>query len=198
MKNNSWLSPTTLSGQLVTLEPLSQSHCGELKEACQDGELWKLWFTSVPSPDKVNSYVSDALTQQAANNALPFVVIDNKSQKLIGSTRYCNIDNQNKRLEIGYTWYASSFQRTGVNTETKYLLLNHAFENLKVIATELRTSNYNHRSQQAILRLGAKLDGVLRNHQQLPTGGYRDTHVYSITNNDWPAVKQHLRFKMQR
>lgn len=194
--NNHWLYETTLTGELVTLAPLKPEHADALVEAAADGELWKLWYTSVPNRETINAYLDQALTDQANGRALLFTVIDNATQNIIGTTRYCNADNLNKRVEIGYTWYAQSFQRTGINTECKYLLLTHAFETLNAIAVEFRTHWHNQASRAAIARLGAKQDGVLRNHQQSAEGVYRDTVVFSIINQEWPAVKKNLQFKM--
>ncbi|WP_338768187.1 GNAT family protein [Bernardetia sp. ABR2-2B] len=193
-----WLSPVTLEGNLVKLISLSSSHKNELLEAASDGELWNLWFTSVPSQEKIDDYLDFAFSEQEANRALPFAIIDKKTNKIIGSTRFCNVVESNKRVEIGYTWYSKSYQRTGVNTECKYLLLQYAFEKLKCIAVEFRTSWYNQASRKAILRLGAKQDGVLRNHQIDSNGILRDTVVFSIINIEWQGVKKLLDFEMSR
>jgi RimJ/RimL family protein N-acetyltransferase len=196
--NNSWFCETTLKGNLVTLAPLKREYSDELIEAAADGELWKLWYTSVPNSKTIDSYLDQAFTDQTNDRALLFVVIENASQKIIGTTRYCNADPLNKRVEIGYTWYAKSFQKTGTNTECKYLLLTHAFETLNTIAVEFRTHWHNQASRAAIARLGAKQDGVLRNHQKSPEGIYRDTVVFSIIDQEWPAVKKSLEYKMTR
>jgi N-acetyltransferase len=186
-----WLSPVILTGQHVQLEPLTIAHVAELQDAARDGELWNLWFTSVPAPEATVSYVEKALTAAAAGVALPFAVRD-AAGSVVGSTRYMNVDAANGRLEIGSTWYAARVQRTALNTEAKLLLLTHAFEALGASAVEFRTSWMNHRSRAAIARLGAKQDGVLRNHMRLPDGGYRDTVVFSIIESEWLAVKTHL------
>ncbi len=188
----SWLKPVTLKGNKVTLEPLLHSHKLALLAAVQDGVLNKLWYTSVPDQNTIDDYIEKALNTQNEAKSLPFVVRLNSSQKIVGCTRFCNVDNSNQRLEIGYTWYASSVQKTGVNTEAKFLLLQHAFENLQAIAVEFRTHWLNHNSRNAILRLGAKQDGVLRNHKRLEDGSYRDTVVYSIINLEWSAISNHL------
>ncbi|WP_045964002.1 GNAT family N-acetyltransferase [Vibrio nigripulchritudo] len=180
----------------IKLVPLSEAHLSELVLAATDGELWKLWFTSVPSKENINEYISNALEQKSKGLALPFVVVEKSSGKVIGSTRFCNADSVNKRVEVGYTWYSKSFQRTSVNTECKLLLLKHAFETLDAIAVEFRTSWHNQASRAAIARLGAKQDGVLRNHQKLANGGYRDTVVFSIINTEWLSVKESLEFKL--
>jgi len=160
--------------------------------------LWKLWFTSVPDANTTDSYIQTALEQYKDKTSIPFAVIDKASGKIIGSTRYCNINSQHNRLEIGYTWYARSFQRTGINTECKYLLLQHAFEVFNCIAVEFRTHWFNEKSRAAITRLGAKQDGVLRNHRIDKSGRMRDTVVFSIIANEWPVVKQGLEYKMKR
>lgn len=193
----SWLTETILEGNLVTLTPLKPEHRSALLEASTDGELWKLWYTSVPSKDSIDAYLEYAFSEQVAERALLFAVVDKQTQKIIGSTRYCNADNLNHRVEIGYTWYAKSYQRTGINTECKYLLLQHAFENLNAIAVEFRTHWHNQASRAAIARLGAKQDGILRNHQKNADGVYRDTVVFSIINLEWPAVKKGIEYKME-
>ncbi|NYZ67093.1 GNAT family N-acetyltransferase [Endozoicomonas sp. SM1973] len=196
--NNSsrWIVPVTLIGEQVMLEPLTMEHIPGLQEAAQDGALWRLWFTSVPAPDQTTNYVQTALAMAEQQVALPFAVRDRQSNTVVGTTRFCNIDNKNHRLEIGYTWYARRCQRTAINTEAKLLLLTHAFEQLNVIAVEFRTHWHNQASRRAIERLGAKQDGVLRNHHQTAEGVYRDTVVFSIINSEWPAVKQHLQHKL--
>jgi len=195
--NKRWIEPVALAGSKVVLEPLAIEHADRIREAVKDGELWNLWFTSVPSPDKVESYIQTALDMRENAGAMPFIVREKESNKIIGCTRYFNVDEVNQRLEIGYTWYSESYQRTAVNTECKYLLLAHAFEKLDAIAVEFRTHWHNHKSRAAIARLGAKQDGVLRNHTKSANGVYRDTVVFSIINLEWPAVKQSLEFKLQ-
>jgi RimJ/RimL family protein N-acetyltransferase len=194
---NRWIEPVTLKGQFATLEPLSINHASELGEASKDGELWQLWYTTVPSPQTAEAYVKAALNMFDKRTAVPFVIRDNKSEKIIGSTRFCNIDEHNKRAEIGYTWYAKSHQRSPINTECKLMLLTHAFEQLDAIAVEFRTHWHNQASRRAIERLGAKQDGVLRNHQKMADGSYRDTVVFSIINHEWPSVKNGLTFKLK-
>lgn len=191
-----WLKDVELETENVKLVPLNMGHNDALVEAASDGELWKLWFTSVPSAESVADYISTALDQKAKELSLPFVVISKSSGKVIGSTRFCNADPVNQRVEIGYTWYSKSYQKTSCNTECKLLLLTHAFESLDAIAVELRTSWHNQASRAAIARLGAKQDGVLRNHQKMPNGGYRDTVVFSIINSEWLSVKTDLEFKL--
>lgn len=195
---NSWLSPITLTGETVILLPLSPKHKDALLEAAADGELWNLWYTSVPSANTIDSYLATAFSDQQQQKALPFVVIEKQSGKVIGATRFCNAESSSRRLEIGYTWYARRFQKTGVNTESKYLLLQHAFETLDCIAVEFRTNWYNFPSRNAIARLGAKQDGILRNHRIDHEGNLRDTVVFSIISGEWPGVERSLRFQMER
>jgi RimJ/RimL family protein N-acetyltransferase len=192
-----FVEPVTLSGRHATLEPLAREHQASIQAAAADGELWNLWYTSVPSPDKTGEWLDVALDMRERLGAMPFAVRDNGTGNVVGSTRYFNVDAANRRLEIGHTWYAQRAQRTAINTECKLLLLTHAFETLHCIAVEFRTHWFNHRSREAILRLGAKQDGVLRNHQVLPDGSRRDTVVFSIIDGEWLAVKQHLSDKLQ-
>lgn len=192
-----WIEPVTLAGSCALLEPLSQEHLAGIQNAVKDGELWKLWFTSIPSPETAETYIKTALDMREKLGAMPFVVKDKKTKGIIGCTRYFNVDEANQRLEIGYTWYSQSYQRTAVNTECKFLLLGHAFEKLNAIAVEFRTHWHNHRSRAAIERLGAKQDGVLRNHQRMADGTLRDTVVFSIINSEWPTVKKSLSFRLE-
>ena len=187
----------TLTGKHATLEPLALSHLEDIRSAVSDGELWKLWFTMVPKPAEVQGYIERLLAQRERGEALPFVVRNAETGRIVGSTRYLNIDAANRRLEIGGTWYAQSVQRTGINTECKLLLLTHAFETLGCIAVEFRTDWFNKRSQAAIERLGAKREGVLRNHMIMPDGRIRDTVVYSIIQNEWPGVRANLHYKLE-
>ena len=193
-----WIEPVTLTGINVILEPLSPDHVDGVKEAVKDGELWKLWFTSVPSPETAEATIKTALDLRENAGWMPFIVREKSTNKIIGSTRYCNVDEVNQRLEIGYTWYSESYQRTSVNTECKYLLLSHAFEKLDAIAVEFRTHWHNHKSRAEIARLGAKKDGVLRNHPKSANGVYRDTVVFSIINLERPVVKQSLEHKLEK
>jgi N-acetyltransferase len=193
-----FVQPVTLKGQHATLEPLTREHEAGMRSAAADGELWRLWYTSVPAPDKTAAYIDTALGMRETQGAMPFVVRANGTGEIVGCTRYFHVDAPNRRLEIGYTWYAKRVQRTAINTECKILLLTHAFETLKCIAVEFRTHWFNHASREAIARLGAKLDGVLRNHQISPDGSYRDTVVFSIMESEWPAVKRHLRWLLDR
>jgi RimJ/RimL family protein N-acetyltransferase len=193
-----FIEPVTLTGRHATLHPLARTHADAIRTAAADGELWNLWYTSVPAPDKVGAWLDIALDMRERLEAMPFVVLDNASGDVVGSTRYFNVDPANRRLEIGHTWYAKRVQRTAVNTECKLLLLTHAFEALGCIAVEFRTHWFNHRSREAILRLGAKQDGVLRNHHLMPDGSRRDTVVFSILDSEWAAVKRHLQWQLER
>ena len=186
-----WNTVPTLRGRHVHIDPMTRADTDGLRAAAADGALWTLWYTSVPAPEATDAYVAAALEYQARGRDFALVVRDN-SDVIVGSTRLCNLDRDNCRLEIGYTWYAQRVQRSAVNTETKRLLLTHAFETLGCIAVEFRTHWFNHRSRAAILRLGAKQDGVLRNHQRLADGSFRDTVVFSIIESEWPAVRRHL------
>jgi RimJ/RimL family protein N-acetyltransferase len=183
-----------LKGTYCTIVPLSYEHQDDLVESVKDGELWRLWYTFVPEPQKMQDNITLRLSMQAEGSMQPFTVIDNNSGKPIGMTTYMNRDKIHKRLEIGGTWYRQSIQRTGLNTECKRLLLTHAFETLNCIAVEFRTHAFNKQSQRGIERLGAKLDGILRNHMIMPNGTLRDTYVYSIISSEWPTVKSHLEF----
>ena len=194
--NNKWIDEITLSGENIELIPLDRKHVNQLVEAASDGNLWELWFTGVPSSESVESYIDFALCEKERGRSLPFVVFHKESQKIIGSTRYCNAEEKIKRVEIGYTWYAKSFQKSVVNTECKMLLLQHAFELLDSIAVEFRTHWHNQASRTAIARLGAKQDGVLRNHRKDQDGCYRDTVIFSIIDHEWAAVKKSLQHKL--
>ncbi len=191
-----FLTPIALQGQHVRLEPLAADHAEALRRAAADGELWKLWFTGVPDAASMDAYIQEALAAQQADRALAFVVRRADDGAVLGTTRYCNAEPAHRRLEIGYTWYAASAQRTAANTETKLLLLRHAFETMHCIAVEFRTHWLNLRSRAAIARLGAKQDGVLRNHRLMPDGSYRDSVVFSIVEAEWLSVKQHLMFRL--
>jgi len=194
----SWLQSVTLRSPRITLGPLEHRHCEDLIEAVNDGELFKLWYTMVPAPEIIEQAISRRLDQQAAGTTLPFVVIDNSTGKAVGMTNYLNVDASNRRLEIGGTWNRKSVQRTDFNTQAKFLLLKHAFEELNCIAVEFRTHFFNRQSRRAIERLGAKLDGILRNHEFAANGTLRDTCVYSIIVSEWPTVKEHLTWQLTR
>ena len=186
------LEPVVLTGDLVTLEPLVLDHHDALVEAASDGELWDLWYTSVPRPEDMRTVLEARLAEQERGRMLPFVARRTADGRVIGMTTYCNVDAEHRRVEIGYTWNARSAQRTGTNTESKLLLLGHAFDALGCIAVELRTHWMNQQSRAAIARLGAKQDGVLRNHSVMPDGSLRDTVVFSVLPHEWPAVRNEL------
>jgi RimJ/RimL family protein N-acetyltransferase len=189
-----WPEPVTLRSAHVTLEPLAHGHRDDLAEAVGDGELWRLWYTSIPPPENMAAEVDRRLGLQAAGSMLPFAVVENAGGRAVGMTTYMNVDAANRRVEIGSTWYRRSVQRTALNTHCKLLLLAHAFEALDCIAVEFRTHFFNHRSRRGIERLGARLDGILRSHQLAANGTLRDTCVYSIIAAEWPTVKAHLTF----
>jgi RimJ/RimL family protein N-acetyltransferase len=193
-----WAEPVTLTGDLVTLAPLAASDTDELAAAAADGRLWELWYTSVPAPEAMADDVARRLAEQRAGTLVPFTVRRVDTGAVIGSTNYLNIEAGAPRLEIGGTWNARSVQRTGTNSESKLLLLGHAFERLGAIAVEFRTHWHNRQSRTAIAALGAKQDGVLRNHRRLPDGSLRDTVVFSITDSEWPAVRAGLRSRLAR
>lgn len=190
--------PTVLADNHVRLEPLHMEHVPALQAAAADGELWTLWYTSVPAPQDTADYVRAALDGQAAGHMLAYAVRDLHSGDIVGSTRYCHIDAALPRLEIGYTWYAARCQRSHVNTACKRLLLAHAFEVLGCVAVEFCTDRYNQRSQQAIARLGATRDGMLRAHRRRADGSLRDTVVFSILAAEWPDVARLLALRLQR
>ena len=192
-----WLQPVRLAGAHATLEPLSLEQLPGLTEAAQDGDLYKLWYTAIPSPEGMRAEIQRRLGLQANGTMLPFATRD-AAGKLVGMSTYMNVDAVHKRVEIGSTWTARSAQRGPLNTECKLMLLTHAFETLGCIAVEFRTHFFNQQSRSAIERLGAKLDGILRNHQRASNGTLRDTAVYSITQAEWPTVKAHLRWQLDK
>ena len=192
------LHPVTLEGHGVRLEPMDASHAGALRDAASDGNLWELWFTAVPEPDKVDAYINAALEGQKAGHMWPWTVRELTSGKVVGSTRYHDIVAAVDRVEIGYTWYAKSWQRTHVNTVCKFLLFQHAFESLGCAVVGLRTDNFNFASQRAIERLGAKKDGVIRHHQARRDGSVRDSVMYSVLAQEWPDVMRHLLLRLAR
>ena len=193
-----WPEPVRLDGNEVSVVPLTQEHHDDLVEAAGDGELHRLWYTTVPAPHEVGAEIERRLAQQAAGTMVPFAIVARSSENAIGMTTYMNIDAAHRRLEIGSTWYRRSVQRTGLNTECKFLMLRHAFEEIDCIAVEFRTHFINHQSRRAIERLGAKLDGVLRNHMIMANGTLRDSCVYSILNSEWAMVKANLLWQMER
>ena len=190
--------PITLTGEHAVLEPLAVEHVEGLKAAAADGELWRLWYTSVVEPEHMAGEVERRLALQRAGSMVPFAVIDPRTNSVAGMTTYMNVDAKHRHVEIGSTWYAKRVQRTALNTECKLMLLGHAFETWKCIAVEFRTHWMNHQSRDAIARLGAKQDGVLRNHQIAPDGSYRDTVCFSIIESEWLAVKRHLQYRLDR
>ena len=189
-------APVTLELNGVRLEPLEQRHADGLRAAASDGELWKLRITSVPEPDQVQAYIAAALEMRPGRFA--YAVIDALTGAVVGSTSYHDIMPAVDRVEIGYTWYARSRQRSYVNTSCKLMLLSHAFDTLGCAVVGLRTDNFNHASQAAIERLGAKKDGVLRHHALRRDGTVRDTVMYSIVRGEWPEIQAHLRYKLDR
>lgn len=194
-----WPETCTLSGKTVSLVPLSRDKktLDDLIEAVEDGELWQLWYTFIPVPDKMEAEIERRLALREQGSMLPFAIVRNEDKKVVGMTTYMNIDALAKRVEIGSTWYRKEVQRTALNTECKLLMLSHAFEKLECIAVEFRTSFFNQQSRAAIERLGAKLDGILRSHSYHSDGTLRDTCVYSIIASEWPTVKKHLEFKFK-
>jgi N-acetyltransferase len=192
-----WLEPVTLEGQHAMLEPLKHEHHDGLVTAVKDGSLWDLWYTSVPRPEKMKDEIDRRLGLQAAGSMLPFTVRQ-PDGTIAGMTTFMNVDAANRRVEIGSTWYRKAVQRTPLNTQCKLLLLQHAFETLSCIAVEFRTHFFNQQSRAAIARLGAKQDGILRNHQVAPNGTLRDTVVFSIIAAEWPPVKAHLTYQLTK
>ena len=192
------ISPTTLEARGIRLEPLGPQHADALAAAATDGRLWELWFTSVPEADQVSRYIADALAGQAAGHMLPWAVRELTNGRVIGTTRYHDIVPVVDRVEIGWTWYALSWQRSHVNTTCKLLLFQHAFETLGCKVVGLRTDNFNFRSQRAIEALGAKRDGVLRHHYLRRDGSVRDSVMYSVLATEWPDVKKHLITRLDR
>jgi RimJ/RimL family protein N-acetyltransferase len=191
------MTPVTLRGSRATLVPLAHEHAGALADAVREGEMWKLWYTSVPHPDRMADEIERRLALQAAGSMLPFTVLDGAGMP-VGMTTYMNIDAVAPRVEIGSTWYARRVQRSALNTECKLMLLGHAFDALACIAVEFRTHRLNTQSRRAIERLGAQLDGILRSHARSSDGTLRDTAVYSITAAEWPTVRSHLRWQLEK
>lgn len=192
------IEPVTLTGRYVTLEPLHHDHHDGLVAAAQDGELWNLWYTSVPKPDGMRAEIDRRLGLQAAGSMLPFTARREDTGAIIGMTTYMHIDAALPRLEIGSTWNARSAHGSGTNPDSKFLLLRHAFETLGCVAVEFRTHWLNHQSREAIARLGAKQDGVLRNHMRMPDGSMRDTVVFSILPTEWPMVRSGLEYRLAK
>lgn len=192
------VSPVTLEARGVRLEPMTPSHVDALIAAASDGRLWDLWYTAIPSPENAAKYVADALAGQQDGTMLPFVVRDLATDSIVGTTRYHDINAAVDRVEIGYTWYGESRQRTHINRACKLLLLAHAFETVGCAVVGFRTDNFNFRSQAAIAGLGAHKDGVVRHFQPRRDGSARDTVFFSILRHEWPDVKRHLALKLDR
>lgn len=192
------IEPVILEGTRVRLEPLSRNHVDALSEVGLDGNLWRWFVAPVSTWDDMRNYIETALREQAAGLSLPFATLEGKSGKPIGSTRYLNIDRAHRRVEIGSTWIARDWQRTAVNTEAKYLMLQHAFEKWGCIRVEFKTDSLNVPSRNAILRLGAKEEGIFRNHMITSSGRFRHSVYYSIVDSEWPAVKARLEEKLSR
>ena len=182
----------------MRLEPLTAAHADAMRAAVQDGRLWELWYTTVPDPERVDEYIATALAGQAAGHMLPWAVRELKTNAIVGSTRFHDIIPQVDRVEIGYTWYGKSWQRTHVNTACKLLLFAHAFEAVGCKVVGLRTDNFNFASQRAIEALGAKKDGVIRHHWRRRDGTVRDTVMYSVLASEWVDVKRHLTSRLAR
>ncbi len=192
------VTPVTLEGRHVRLEPLSMNHLGLLCEIGFDPELWRVGLSVIGSQNDMKSYIATALQWQAEGTALPFVTIERPSGTVVGSTRFANIDRTHRRVEIGWTWIARPWQRTPLNTEAKYLMLTHAFETLGCIRVELKTDSLNEKSRNAMLRIGAKEEGTLRNHMITQGGRIRHTVYFSVTNDEWPGIKRPLEEKLAR
>lgn len=190
------ISPVTLEGNFVRLEPLEREHGDALVAAAGDGELWNSTVTVVPSSETIGAYLDAALDASAEKLELPFVIVQKTSGLIVGTTRFYNVDHENRNVEIGYTWLAKAVQRTAVNTEAKLLLLTHAFEHWRCIRVSLITDVLNVQSQKAILRIGAKQEGILRNHLIMPDGRYRDSVCFSIIESEWPEVKARLQARI--
>jgi len=191
------IEPLILEGRRVRLAPLSFEHEEALKSAASDGELWNLHYTTVPPPEQMNAYIEKALHWQELGREHPFVIVDRISETIVGTTRYANIALEHRKREIGYTWLAQSAQKTSINTEAKYLLLKYAFEEMNCIRVDFVTDVLNERSRAALARIGAKEEGILRNHMIMPDGRYRDSVSFSVIESEWPTVKAHLEQKLE-
>ncbi|MCC2625741.1 MAG: N-acetyltransferase [Burkholderiales bacterium] len=192
----SWKKPVTLNGKYIALVPLSMEHCTDLIAATKDGELWKLWYATVPSPEGMMAEIQHRLDSQDKGTLLPWTVIDNRTNLAIGMTTYLKVSEADRRLDIGWTWYRRSAQMTSVNTECKLLLLKHAFETLKCVAVGFGANFFNNNSRRAIERLGAKFDGIIRNKRIMPNGAVCDFCLYSIIDSEWKTVKLNLESKL--
>ena len=192
------LDALTLEGKSVRLEPLSQKHTVGLCEAISDGELWNLFFTLVPRTEQVPAFITKALEEFESGQGLAFATIDKASGRVAGATRFMRVDFSHRRAEIGWTFLGQQWQQTSINTETKYLMLRHAFETLDLNRVEFLTDYLNERSNKALRRIGAKQEGILRNHMVMPDGRVRDSILYSILRSEWSGIKQHLKFKLEK
>jgi RimJ/RimL family protein N-acetyltransferase len=193
-----WPEALSIEGKYISVIPLSLDHQFDLEEATADGDLHRLWYTSIPKPGGISNEIERRLQLQQSGSMLPFSIIEKSSKKVVGMTTYMNIDVTNHRVEIGSTWYRKSVQRSSLNTECKLLLLRHAFEEMDCIAVEFRTHFINQQSRKAIERLGAKFDGTLRSHMKMANGTIRDTAVYSIIASEWPTVKANLTWMLEK
>jgi RimJ/RimL family protein N-acetyltransferase len=193
-----WPEALSIEGKYISVIPLSLDHQFDLEEATADGDLHRLWYTSIPKPDGIRNEIERRLQLRQSGSMLPFLIIEKSSKKVVGMTTYMNIDVTNHRVEIGSTWYRKSVQRSSLNTECKLLLLRHAFEEMDCIAVEFRTHFINQQSRKAIERLGAKFDGTLRSHMKMANGTIRDTAVYSIIASEWPTVKANLTWMLEK
>ncbi len=189
------IDPVTLTGKSITLEPLSFNHQEKLSQVGLNAEIWRWSADAIETPADMQSYIEAALKSQVAGSALPFVIIENTQKVIVGSTRYGNIDKDNRRVEIGWTWIAPLWQRTIVNTEAKYLMLQHAFEVWRCLRVEFKTDSLNEKSRNALRRIGAKEEGILRNHMIVSSGRIRHSVYYSIINSEWPEVRINLEKK---
>lgn len=195
---SNWPDLFSVEGKHVLVEPLTADHEADLRESAADGQLHKLWYTTIPEPENVAAETQRRLSLRESGSMLPFAIVDKHTGKAVGMTTYMNIDASNRRIEIGSTWYRQSVQKSAINTECKLLLLRHAFEKLDCIAVEFRTHVVNVQSRRAIERLGAKFDGILRSHKILSNGTTRDTAVYSIIASEWPTVEAHLAWQLEK
>nr|WP_144114066.1 GNAT family protein [Paraburkholderia sp. BCC1886] len=188
----------TLTGASVELRPLQPDHAPALLEAAADGELWNLTLTVVPGPQTMAAYLATALEGRAAGSVMPFVIVQRDSGRIVGSTRFWKIDRANRKLEIGHTWLSASVQRSPVNTEAKYLLLQHAFETMHCVRVQFTTDELNEKSRNAILRIGAKQEGIVRHERIMPDGRKRNSVRFSLIDDEWPVVKAMLQDKLGR
>lgn len=187
----------TLTGTLVDLQPLQADHAQALVDAAADGQLWNMTLTVVPGPDTVAQYIATALAGREAGTVMPFVIVNRATGRVAGSTRFWKIDLNNRKMEIGHTWLGVSTQRSGINTEAKYLLLTHAFEVMQAVRVQFTTDELNEKSRAAILRIGASLEGIVRHERIMPDGRKRNSARFSIIDSEWPDVKAMLQQKMQ-